>query len=83
MALRLESREEAAARFRSARARFAALGDKKWEATCLLDEAVAYKTLGREEQREALLREALDIVRGTSSHHEVKLTAYRRADSSR
>jgi tetratricopeptide (TPR) repeat protein len=77
MALRLESREEGADRFRCARSLFAALGDKKWEATCLLDEAAAYDTLGREEQREALLREALNVVRGTR-HHEVKLTAYGR-----
>lgn len=77
MALKLDDREEGAIRFRSARSRFAALGDKKWEATCLLDEAVAYETLGREEQREALLREALDVVGGTR-HQEVKLTAYRR-----
>lgn len=77
MAVKLGSFELGAAQFQTARNLFAEMNDKKWVATCLLDEAAAYATLGREEQQETLLREALAVAKGTR-HHDVKLTTYRR-----
>lgn len=77
MAVKLGNFEFGAARFQTARNLFAEMNNKKWVATCLLDEAAAYATLGREEQQETLLREALAVAKGTR-HHDVKLTSYRR-----